>query len=350
MGTSLSTYGNKSVVSLVVKDRHSDAMVEEHIPIYLRLCYQTMYQNPVGRQFIKTSCIKGSLVRFSTRLGTKYDKPESVAEIEEFIRMYRINIEEVRLPLTEFKTFNDFFARELKEGCRPKADADIISPADCRVVVYQDWTEGNKLWLKGQLFSVSEVLGPGLEALAKRFARCSMAIFRLAPNDYHRWHLPFAATLGPRYAVKGEYYSVSPRAVTNCNILGRNKREVCVLESPVFGTSLLVPVGAAGVGGINIVGEENQSYEQGAEHGYFTYGGSTLLMLFEENSVIFDEDLVANSKQPIETMLRVGERIGRSARQHNKSLLSEHTAPATEGDDSIAESSHKRRRRSSTTP
>jgi phosphatidylserine decarboxylase len=214
-----------------------------------------------------------------------------------------------------------FFARELKEGCRPKADADIISPADCRVVVYQRWEEGNKLWLKGQKCSVEEVLGPELSDLAKRFSRCSIAIFRLAPNDYHRWHLPFRATLGPRYPVKGEYYSVSPRAVTNCNVFGRNKREVCVLESDLFGTSLLIPVGAAGVGGINIVGQEKVTYEQGAEHGFFTYGGSTLLMLFEENSVIFDEDLLNNSHTPIETLIRMGERIGRGARK-DASLVS----------------------------
>lgn len=310
--------GNASVVSLVVKDRHSDALVEEHIPNYLRICYQTMYQNPVGRQFIKSSCVKGSLTRFSNRLGTRYDSPESVAEIEHFIQTYRINVEEVRRPLTEFKTFNDFFARELKEGCRPKAVADAISPADCRVVVYQHWKEGSKLWLKGQQFSIPELLGPELAELAALFTHCSLAIFRLAPNDYHRWHLPFTATLGPRYPVKGEYYSVSPRAVTNCNIFGVNKREVCILESPLFGTSLLIAVGAAGVGGINIVGEEGVTYEQGDEHGYFTYGGSTLLMLFQEDTIEFDEDLVRNSKQPIETLVRVGERIGRSVRRTGK--------------------------------
>jgi phosphatidylserine decarboxylase len=245
----------------------------------------------------------------------RYDTPESVAEIPAFISMYRVNLAEVEKPLMEYKTFNEFFARSLKKGCRPIADADLVSPADCRIVVFDHWTHGSRLWLKGSNFSVEELIGPDLKHLADRFKHCAVAVFRLAPNDYHRWHMPFAAVHGARHAIQGEYYSVSPRAVNNCNVLSQNKREVCVFTDELFGTSLMIAVGAAGVGGINIDATDGQRLEKGAEHGYFSYGGSTLVMLFESNTVQFDEDLLVNSRQPIETLIKMGEGIGRSIRQ-----------------------------------
>lgn len=52
---------------------------------------------------------------------------------------------------------------------------------------------------------------------------------------------------------------------------------------------------------------------KGDELGYFAYGGSTCILLFKAGAVQFDEDLVATSQQGLETLVRMGERIGARA-------------------------------------
>jgi len=53
--------------------------------------------------------------------------------------------------------------------------------------------------------------------------------------------------------------------------------------------------------------------EKGGELGYFAFGGSTCVVLFRRGTVVFDEDLVVNSSKPIETLIRVGESVGKVA-------------------------------------
>ncbi len=45
---------------------------------------------------------------------------------------------------------------------------------------------------------------------------------------------------------------------------------------------------------------------RGDEHGYFAFGGSTILVLFEPDRIVFDKDLVVNSEKPIEVLCLVG--------------------------------------------
>jgi len=44
--------------------------------------------------------------------------------------------------------------------------------------------------------------------------------------------------------------------------------------------------------------------------GYFAFGGSTILVLFKANTIKFDDDLLLNSSKPIETLMKVRDRIG----------------------------------------
>jgi len=137
---------------------------------------------------------------------------------------------------------------------------------------------------------------------------------RLAPDDYHCFHLPVNCRIGPRIEVDGTLFSVSPKALTAVNVLGSNKRRVCFVDSKEFGLIALVVVGAVMVGSITILLEENSEHTKGDMHGMFKFGGSTVVVVFQEGRIQFDSDLLENSRSPIETKIMMGNRIGYATR------------------------------------
>jgi len=305
----------RPVRSLQVLDRETGKLVDEHVPAYLKAVYQAMYSNRVGRKAIKLRCTNSLLRRSTARQGKRMDRTKSAKSIQKFIRAYGLNPDEAELPLHEYKTFNEFFARRLKPGLRPIASPDdpsvIVSPADCRLLVYPSLDLSCDIWLKGEKLSLLDLLGEEFAAEIPLFgSHPPIAIARLAPSDYHRWHMPVDAVCGKRALIAGTYLSVSPRAVTRLNVLGKNKREVCLLHSSRCGLVALVAVGASLVSSITIVGDEGMEMNKGDEHGYFQFGGSTLLLIFQQGRMVFDGDLVYNSARPLEMLVKMGTKIG----------------------------------------
>ncbi len=128
----------------------------------------------------------------SVRQGVKYDDPASTRYIHKFILFHKINMEEAEEPKDGFKTFNDFFYRKLKPGARELASPNdptiLVSPADCRMNAFESISMAQSVWVKGQAFSLESLLGD--KEMAGKFEGGSMGIFRLAPQDYHRFHYP----------------------------------------------------------------------------------------------------------------------------------------------------------------
>ena len=139
-----------------------------------------------------------------------------------------------------------------------------------------------------------------------------MLIARLAPQDYHRFHCPAGARVVRRTSVEGSLFTVNPIAIRQPRpcVYTSNKRVVDVLVSPAFGVFALVAVGATAVGSIKMTAPVGVEVDKGAEHGVFAFGGSTVLVLLQEGAASFDADLVANSRAPLETIVRTGERVG----------------------------------------
>src|SRR2546421_11867766 len=96
--------------------------------------------------------------------------------------------------------FNEFFYRELKPDARPVSYPDnpkiIVSPADSRCVVFETIDDATSIWIKGRGFTVERLLGKAYGDEAKRFNGGPLGIFRLAPQDYHRFHVPIDGTMG----------------------------------------------------------------------------------------------------------------------------------------------------------
>lgn len=95
------------------------------------------------------------------------------------------------------------------------------------------------------------------------------------------------------------------------NVFCKNRRDVTTITLPSGGKMVSVAVGAMLVGSVVQLRKEGDVVKRGDELGYFQYGGSTVINVFQKGTVEWDDDLLANSKTPIETVVRVGEQIGK---------------------------------------
>lgn len=215
---------------------------------------------------------------------------------------------EVLRPLDQFKTFNEFFYRELKPSARPCSAPEnpriIVSPADCRSVVFNKMDEATTIWVKGREFSLERLLGNAYPEDAKRYVNGALGIFRLAPQDYHRFHIPVDGVMGTPKTIEGEYYTVNPMAIRSAlDVYGENVRVVVPIDSVVHGRVMVICVGAMMVGSTVITRKPGEQVKRAEELGYFKFGGSTLLCLFEPGAMTFDDDLVDNSHGALETLV-----------------------------------------------
>jgi phosphatidylserine decarboxylase len=302
--------------TLRLQDRKTGLLIQENIPIYLKVAMKSLFSSGVARAVSTGSRSIALMTKMSEKQGRKYNDPASVKDIPGFVHLHNLNLDEVSKPLNEFKTFNEFFARELKPTARPIGAPDdptvLVSPADCRMIVFPDIKDATEIWIKGDKFTVENVFGPNCADLAPRFKDGSLCIARLAPQDYHRWHFPCNGKLGRKVPIPGALFTVNPIAINqNVNVYTMNKRVINELDSNEFGKVILIAVGATMVGSITFLVEPPAEANKGQQHGYFSFGGSTVLLFFEPGTVEFDADLVANSKQKLETLVKCCESIGK---------------------------------------
>lgn len=299
--------------NIIVQNRMTGQLQEEKMQVYVRLGIRLLYKGARGR--MEGARARRLLKSLSIKQGAKYDSPESARDIPSFIEFHGLKVDEILEPISSFKTFNDFFYRKLKPSARPTESPDdprrLVSAADCRLMVFETVSEATKLWIKGREFSIARLLGDVYREEAERYVGGPLAIFRLAPQDYHRFHVPVDGRIGEMRDVKGEYYTVNPQAIRSAlDVYGENVRKIVPIDSPQFGRVMVVCVGAMMVGSIKITVEEGQDVMRGQELGYFAFGGSTIVVLFERGAVEWDEDLVINGRACLETLVRVGMGIG----------------------------------------
>lgn len=186
-------------------------------------------------------------------------------------------MQEVKLPIKDFKTFNEFFYRELKPNARPCTAPDkpevAVSPADCRTVIFNTLDEATKIWVKGREFSLERLLGKAYPEDAKRYVGGAFGIFRLAPQDYHRFHIPVDGKMGEPKLIEGEYYTVNPMAIRSAlDVYGENIRVLVPIDSTHHGRVMVVCVGAMMVGSTVITRETGAEVKRAEELGYFKFG------------------------------------------------------------------------------
>ncbi|NBY69057.1 MAG: phosphatidylserine decarboxylase [Betaproteobacteria bacterium] len=227
--------------------------------------------------------------------------------IKRFVKRYNVNMNEAaNADPAYYKSFNEFFTRPLKEGARPLSSSTWVSPVDGAISQCGAIERDQIFQAKGHHYSTRALVG-GDAALAAQFQNGQFATLYLSPRDYHRIHMPMAGKLRRMIHVPGDLFSVNPTTARGVpGLFARNERVVCEFETEK-GPMVLVLVGATIVGSMATVwhGQVNPPrpgtvrewrYEsqdvrlqKGEEMGRFLLG-STVVMLFPENSLRFPDD------------------------------------------------------------
>lgn len=269
-----------------------------------------MYSTVTGESILEL------LVRkkiFSSLYGKLQDLSFSRRKIPSFVNHLNIKMDEAEIEdVFQYRNFNDFFARKLKEEARPIAQEDhtLISPADGRVFAYEKIHMDEIIQVKGSTYKLEELFQD--KKLASQYHGGICVVLRLCPSDYHRFHFPDGGRVVYSRKINGNYYSVNPMALNKvARIYCENKREITLFNSNNFGQITMIEVGATCVGSIIQTYEEGREVKKGEEKGYFKFGGSTVILFLEKDMVEIDEDLIKNTMIGLETKVNMGERIGK---------------------------------------
>ena len=139
-----------------------------------------------------------------------------------------------------------------------------------------------------------------------------MLLFRLAPQDYHRFHFPFDCVPSKVKFIHGKLESVNPVVYqSGVQPLTENERHLITLNSQNFGHVQFVPVGAMVVGKIVETFTPNLFYNKGAEAGYFAFGGSSIVMIFKKYEIKVADKILHNSQNNIETAIKMGQPVAK---------------------------------------
>ncbi|MFK7849693.1 MAG: phosphatidylserine decarboxylase [Akkermansiaceae bacterium] len=261
-----------------------------------------IYGNPLGQLSLHALVKRHG---FSKWYGRRMSKPASMSKVEPFIEQYSLNPEDFASPPSSFKNFNEFFFRKLKPSARPIAEAEVVFPADGRHLGFPDISKIESFFVKGQTFNLAQLLGD--PELTKRFANGSLVLSRLCPVDYHRFHFPASGIPNDTKEIPGPLFSVSPLALgKNLSYLWQNKRTLTSLKTKNIGTVLILEIGATCVGTIQQTYLPHQPVDKGEEKGYFAFGGSSTITIFEPGRVKLAEDLLENSAKQIELYAKIG--------------------------------------------
>jgi len=210
-----------------------------------------------------------------------------------------------------FKSFNGFFNRHMDlEKFRPMGVYEGKNQIDCAVVSPNDGTvyriERNvglsgKFWLKGQEYSLYDMMGGGLDLEGKRTSRAMIENFVggdviqsfLGGPDYHRWHAPISGKVIEVRRIPGMTFSLLRDVGLDLDAGVKsqgygtmvNTRAIIIIENPAFGKVAIIPIGITEISSIRFSVKKGDEISKGKELGYFSYGGSSLALVFEPGMI-----------------------------------------------------------------
>jgi len=274
--------------------------------VYGELFLKWAYGNPLGKlalhSFIKRPA-------FSRWYGKRMDSPETKSKVMPFINDYGLDTSEFTETAESFSSFNDFFYRKLKPEARPIANTEVVFPADGRHLGFDNIDRIDGFFVKGQTFDLHQLLDDA--ELSARYTGGSLVLSRLCPVDYHRFHFPVSGTTTETRLVNGPLFSVSPIALArNLSYLWQNKRTITEIKTETMGNVLMLEIGATCVGSIVQTYQPGKMVHKGDEKGYFAFGGSSTIAIFEPGKVKLADDLLMNSAKQIETYAKMGDSMG----------------------------------------
>jgi phosphatidylserine decarboxylase len=254
------------------------------------------------------------LTEFSLAFGSFLDTTASAADLQTFINDPTYNIGDYDPGPSGWLTFNQFFAHQLKPGKRPvhgMCDDDVIvSAADS---IYRgSWVidENSFITAKGVEYPIRQLLAGS--PYCNEFDGGVFTHSYLDTNDYHRYHTPVRGTIRDIRKIPGSVAVEAVRkkdgSVETTDETGfqfTQTRGLIIIESPV-GFVAVLPIGMGHVSSVNITTVTGSSLYKGQEFGYFAYGGSDMVTLFQRGRIEFTAEAGTHYKQGQQIARRIG--------------------------------------------
>lgn len=263
------------------------------------------YKNSYGLCFVTIDLGYTMTKQFVRLRGNFFDSPDSLPLVDKWIKELGHQMDQFIIPSAGFKSFNEFFIRKVKQGARPITSKDddsvVVAPGDCVInMIVDDLTNETKIPIKTVFLNVSELLNNSQYAF--NFVGGTAVSCILMPNTYHRYHSPVSGiVVESNEDVAGEYFGIKdfPDLLNkgdvgygyDYSVFERFRRGYLVIETKNYGYVGMVPVGLNTVASVifedklkNIPDKHAPVFiKKGDEIGYFQYGGSLIILLFERD-------------------------------------------------------------------
>lgn len=239
------------------------------------------------------------------------------AKIQKIIQALKIDLNECVDPPHQLDTARKLFERKIKYWrCRlmPEDPFTVTAPADAKALV-GSLEKDHSFFIKEKFFSYEELLGTDRRQWLAAFNSGNFAVFRLTPEKYHYNHLPVSGTVVDIYTIDGNYHSCNPAAVVSeVTPYSKNKRVVTIIDTDTSGGTQIGLVAMVEVVAL-MIGEIVQQYsrhrydnpepistgrfvEKGQPKSLFRPGSSVDILFFQKERMVFDKDLVVNTRRP----------------------------------------------------
>ncbi len=297
---------------ITINNRYSQNLEKEKV--YGEKAVELAYDSMLGRTIAPIIASKPVSKLYGAMMDTEF----SVHKIPGFVKDYDINLDDYKAGSIQnkeqeksYKTFNEFFIREFKEGKREfVADTNKLAAcAEARYYGHEAITDDLHIPVKGNMLHPLALLGKN--EYSEAFIGGPVLIARLCPVDYHRYHYSDDGETLVNYNIPGELHSVNPLALKYRNdIFISNERRVSIVESANFGKLAYIEVGATMVGKIVQSADESKPHQRGDEKGYFLFGGSTVIVCGEAGKWRPSSDILESTKLGVETYIHLGDEMG----------------------------------------
>ncbi|WP_407371784.1 phosphatidylserine decarboxylase [Carnobacterium sp.] len=281
-----------------VYQRETKSIIEpkEYQAAWLKRLYQTKWGN------VLLSTVTSPL--FSI-IWTAIDHTRlSKNKIASFVKEYDITLSNYESE--DYNSFAAFFIRKLKaENLQVSPSNRVCAVAQAKLLVVP--IQSNQTFIiKGQKYRLEDILQD--RSSADYYEDGTLFIYRLAADDYHRYLASETGTVIHRRKIRGKLHTVREIAQKQFQLFKENKRAYCLIETKKLGTIMQMEVGALLVG--KIYNQPFDNYQRGKEKGWFSLGGSTILVAYPKDTVTVDPDIRHYSSLTIETQVTIGEGIG----------------------------------------
>ena len=230
--------------------------------------------------------------------------PFSKAIIPWYIRKNAIPMEQFRK--CQYKNFREFFLREKADYVFDADPKHLISPCDGWLSVHPI-QQNQGFYIKGSYYRTEDLIQD--PEIAELFSGGECLVFRLCASDYHHYCFIDDGVLERSGYVEGELHSVQPIACEKYPVFTLNRRAWSLLRTKHFGYVGQIEIGAMVVGGIVNPMSEGP-FHRGDKKGRFELSGSTIVLLFQKDSVALKQEILEILKKQPEARVEVGMWIG----------------------------------------